>query len=127
MAPLPISRINTESPFEDTGLDFFGPILCKMNGCAFHKVYVCVFTCLKSRSVHAELVYNMDTNSLINAIVRFVARRPGVKTSISDNGSNLSKADKDIREQLASCNDAASHGLSSPPERHIMAGSGREL
>ena len=111
MAPLPISRVNAGSPFEDTGLDFFGPILCKMNGRAFHKVYVCVFTCLKSRSVHAELVYNMDANSLINVIVRFVARRPIIKTFVSDNGSNLSAADKDIREQLEEWNASSTREL----------------
>ena len=77
MAPLPASRVTSGAPFEETGLDLFGPLPCKMNGRATHKIWVTVFTCLKTRSVHAEIVFKLDADSLVNAICRFVARRPG--------------------------------------------------
>ena len=74
-----------------------------MNGCALHKVYVGVFTCLKlKRPRRTRLQHGCQFPRQRD--FRFVARRPGVKTFVSDNGSNLSAADKDIRAQLGEWN-----------------------
>ena len=70
---LPTERVSPSSPFESTGLDFMGPFGVKMNGRTTHKIWVCVFTCFFSRAVHAEIIYKMDADSLINAITRFSA------------------------------------------------------
>jgi len=44
------------------------------------KRYGVIFTCLSIRAVHLEVAFSMDTDSCINAIRRFVARRGPVKT-----------------------------------------------
>ena len=111
MAPLPASRVTSGAPFEETGLDLFGPLPCKMNGRATHKVWVTAFTCLKTRSVHAEIVFKLDADSLVNAICRFVARRPGARSFISDNGTNLVAADRILKEQLQEWNVSSSRDL----------------
>ena len=100
--------IKTRAPFEDTGLDMLGPLPCKMQGRATHKVWVALFCCMKTRSVHAELVYKMDANALVT---QFTARQPGIKTFTSDNGSNLTKADKILKEQLREWNGSSTREL----------------
>ena len=100
MAALPASRVTPGVPFESTGLDLMGPFGVKMNGRATHKVWVAIFTCFTTRSVHAEMVHKMDADSLINAIVRFAARRPGIKRFFSDRGTNLTAADRILRDEL---------------------------
>ena len=108
---LPAERITPGVPFESTGLDLMGPFGVKMNGRATHKVWVAVFTCFTTRSVHAEMVYKMDANSLINAIVRFSARRPGIKKFFSDRGTNLTGAERVLKKELEAWNEAASRDL----------------
>ena len=111
MAPLPLSRLTLKSPFKETGLDLMGPFFVRMNGRANHKVWVTVFTCLASRSVHCEVVFKMDADSLLNAIVRFSARRPGTTYFVSDNGTNLTKAEKVLKRDLKQWNDSSAQHL----------------
>ena len=100
MAPLPEERVSMAAPFENTGVDLMGPFLVKENGRADHKKWVAIFTCLSTRSVHAEIVHKIDACSMINAIVRFASRRPGVKKFISDNGTNFSSAAKILKKEM---------------------------
>ena len=100
MAPLPVARVNVDAPFSQVGLDMMGPFKVKMgNSRASHKVNVAIFSCLETRSVHAEIVYKMDASSLINALSRFVARRPGLKRIISDQGTNFKGADNLLKRE----------------------------
>ena len=39
------------------------------------KRYDVIFTCANSRVVHLEMAYSLTTDSCIEAIIRFVARR----------------------------------------------------
>ena len=100
MAPLPDFRVNKAAPFEKAAVDLAGPFEVKMNGRANHKVWLSIFTCCVTRAVHVELVYKMDADSMINAIVRFTARRPGLTTLISDQGTNLVGADAILRKEM---------------------------
>ena len=99
MAPLPEFRVNAAAPFERTCLDLAGHFETRMNGRANHKVWICIFSCCVTRAVHAELVYKLDADSMINAITRFTARRPGVRTFLSDRGTNLVGADAILRRE----------------------------
>ena len=99
MAPLPDFCINIAAPFERTCLDLAGHFETRMNGRAHHKVWICIFSCCVTRAVHAELVYKLDADSEINAITRFAARRPGIRTFISDRGTNLVGADGILRRE----------------------------
>ena len=99
MAPLPEERVSMTAPFENSGVDLMGPFLVKENGRADHKKWVAIFTCLSTRTVHTEIVHKIDADSMINAIVRFASRRPGVKKFISDNGTNFSSAAKILKNE----------------------------
>ena len=102
MAPLPEERVSMAAPFENSGVDLMGPFLVKENGRADHKKWVAIFTCLSTRSVHSEIVHKIDADSMINAIVRFASRRPGVRKFISDNGTNFSSAAKILKKEAES-------------------------
>ena len=60
--------------------------------------------------VHIKLVFKSDTVSLMNAILCFSARHPGSTHFTSDQGTNLTKADKDLKE-LREWNDSAASEL----------------
>ncbi|XP_070549375.1 uncharacterized protein [Ptychodera flava] len=104
MADLPKDRlISNEPPFTRTGVDFFGPIEVK-RGRTTVKRYGVVFTCLNMRAIHLEVAYSLDTNSFINALRRFIARRGQVKVLRSDNGTNLVGAERELREAINNWN-----------------------
>ena len=111
MGVLPSIRVTSGHPFGAVGLDMAGPFGVKLHGRATHKVWAAIFTCLKTRSVHAELVHNLSADALINAITRFSARRPGSTYFISDNGTNLSAADKILKKELETFNATSSDDL----------------
>ena len=103
MADLPPERVLAgEAPFTFVGTDCFGPVITK-RGRSEIKRYGCIFTCFATRAVHVEVLCSLDTDSMINGIRRFIARR-GVPSKIwSDNGTNyigckneLSRALKEI-------------------------------
>merc|ERR1711911_85694 len=105
MAQLPALRLETTAPFQTTALDWAGPFLVKLNGRADHKVYVLVMTCFQSRAVHLETLFKLDADSAFNAIIRFKARRPALRTIYSDNASNFQKADKWLQKEIAKVNE----------------------
>lgn len=77
MADLPIERFSTEGPFTATGMDMFGPFYIK-EGRKENKRFVVLFTCMSSRAVHLESTININTDSFIQALRRFIARRGAV-------------------------------------------------
>jgi hypothetical protein len=100
MASLPVERVTgNEPPFTNVGMDYFGPFEVK-RGRSMMKRYGVIFTCLASRAVHLEVSQTLDTDSCINAIRRFVARRGPVKKMWSDNGTNLVGASREIQEEI---------------------------
>ena len=56
------------------------------------------------RVVHIEVVPKLDTDSCLNAIMRFFARRGKPSTIISDNGKNLVGAEREFAEYVAAWN-----------------------
>ena len=109
MGDLPPERVNPSPPFTYTGIDYFGPYLIK-EGRKVMKRYGVLFTCLASRSVHIETANSLETDSFINALRRFIARRGNVKEIRSDNATNFVGAEKELcqivqnldREQIGS-------------------------
>lgn len=90
--------------FTNVGVDFLGPFEFK---CARRtaKRYGIIFTCLNIRAVHLEVVHSLDTSSCINAIRRFIASRGHVKFMQSDNGTNLIRAEKELKEATKGLDD----------------------
>ena len=113
MAPLPEVRTKMCLPFENSGVDVFGPASCKIVGRAFHKVYVALFTCMATRAVHFEVLRSMSASCFIDALLRFQARRPAIRHLFSDNGSNFTAAEKEIHAEINAWN------LSALPEMRL--------
>ena len=106
MSNIPIDRIAVnEKPFSNTGVDYFDPIIIKLNKRTRStqptaKRYGVLFTCLTTRGVHLELATDMTTDAFILALRRFIARRGHVKILRSDNGSNFIGAEKELKHAL---------------------------
>ena len=98
MAHLPDFRIsNTENfIFQNTGVDFFGPFAIKASDNLYPKRYACIFTCLTTRAVHLEQAYHLNTDSFIQVILRFTARRGNPHLIVSDNGRNFAGASREL-------------------------------
>lgn len=104
MANLPKDRIvPDEPPFSRVGVDYFGPFEVKQKRSRV-KRYGVIFTCLASRAVHMEVAASLDTDSYINALRRFVARRGQVKKIRSDNGTNFVGAERELTRSIQELN-----------------------
>lgn len=103
-ADLPEDRVRSgDRPFTYTGVDCFGPFLIKQ-GRTRTKRWGCLFTCLVSRAIHLELLAALDGDSFINAVTRFAARRGPPRRVRSDNGTNITGANRELREAVQAWN-----------------------
>ncbi|UYV68299.1 hypothetical protein LAZ67_5003760 [Cordylochernes scorpioides] len=84
-APLPNDRTEPLGFFKVVGIDLAGPLYLKDGS----KVWMVLFTCAVYRAIHLEMVSNLETDSFILALSRFIGRRGRPSTIYSDNGTNL--------------------------------------
>ena len=56
------------------------------------------------RAVQIKVVSKLDTDSCLNAIMRFIARKCKPSTIISDNGMNFVEAEKEFEDYAAAWN-----------------------
>ena len=68
------------------------------------KRYCALFTCFASRAVHIEVTNALDTDSFIQALRRFIARRSSIRSIRSDNGTNFVGAANELRKALDEMN-----------------------
>ena len=109
MASLPSDRVTPmKPPFSYTGVDCFGPIEVK-RGRITVKRYGVIFTCLNLRTIHIEVANSLDTDSFINALRRFIARRGSPEEIRSDNGGNFVKGERELREAVEDWNQGQIH------------------
>lgn len=98
MSDLPPDRLENRPPFEQSGMDIFGPHLVPQRATrtnsASMKVWVLLFCCLYSRGVHLETLTSMTTQSFVNAFRRFVSLRGGCRLIRCDQGTNFVGAAK---------------------------------
>jgi hypothetical protein len=99
MADLPSDRLEPAPPFTFCAVDYFGPWYIK-DGRRELKRYGVVFTCLASRTVHLEVAKTLETDSFINVLRCFLARRGPVRQLRSDQGTNLVGARGELKEAL---------------------------
>ncbi|XP_037930962.1 uncharacterized protein LOC119665788 [Teleopsis dalmanni] len=57
-----------------------------------------LFTCAAIRAIHLELVKKLTTNSCIDALRRFIARRGCPETIMSDNAKTFKRANKELQK-----------------------------
>ena len=89
MANLPQGRVTPDKPpFSYVGVGCFGPFLVR-RGRSQAKRYGVIFTCLTVRAIHIEVAHSLDTDSFVNSLRRFIARRGQPEQMRSDNGGNL--------------------------------------
>ena len=130
MAPLPKERVEPGEPFENTGVDAFGPFNVKFGRRASEKRWILIFTCFTTRAIHLELVNAMSSSAMLNALVRFASRRPGVKNLWSDCATNFVGANNIIGEAVETWNSSSTAGVKLqemkwsflPPLAHHRAG-----
>ena len=99
MADLPKERLTPAPPFTYCGVYYFGPFRIK-EGRKELKRYRVLFTCLSSRAVHIEAANSLETNSFLNALRHFIARRGPVREVRSDRGTNIVGAEKELKKAL---------------------------
>ena len=99
MADLPSDRLHPAPPFTYCAVDYFGPWYIK-EGRKVLKRYGVLFTCLASRAVHLEVAKTLETDSFINVLRCFLARRGPVRQLRSDQGTNLVGAKGELKETL---------------------------
>ena len=103
MADLPEERLDVSTAFTNVGVDYFGPFIVKI-GRKNEKRWCCLITCLNMRAVHIEVVPKFDTDSCLNAIMRFIARIGKPRKIISDYGTNFVRAEREFDEYVAAWN-----------------------
>ena len=92
-------RLTPAQPFTYCGADYFGPFRIK-EGRKELKHYSVLFTCLSSRAVHIEATNSLETNSFLNTLCHFIARRGPVCEIRSDQGTNIVGAEKELKKAL---------------------------
>ena len=100
MANLPQDRVKAyEPPFAYVGVDFFGPIEVKQKRSRV-KRYGCLFTCFNTRAVHIEIAHSLNTDSMLNALRRFVSLRGCSREIRSDCATNFTRGEKELAESI---------------------------
>lgn len=104
MGDLPRMRVCPSSrPFLKAGVDYCGPFSIKEGGRRSKKtvkVYVAIFVCLSTKAVHMEIVSDLTLAAFLAALHRFVSRRGLVTDLFSDNGTNFTGANAELKALL---------------------------
>ena len=99
MSPLPEFRFPIEKPFpfQQTGLDMFGPFASKSSS-TYNKRSTLILTCLTTSAIHLEMCVDLSCDATMNALQRFFSRRGYPAQLVSDRGTNFTAAEKDLQK-----------------------------
>ena len=98
MAKLPWFRQKPFTPpFLYSSCDYFGPMHVKVSHNKTTKTYGVIFTCLNTRAVHCKIAIDASTMEMLQVLRRFFAVRGYPELMISDNGSQMVGAEKELR------------------------------
>ena len=92
LGQFPIERITPGPVFDQTGVDYAGPVYIKygyVRKPTVVKAYVCVFVSLSVKAIHLELVSDLTSEAFIATLRRFISRRGKPSLIWSDNGTNF--------------------------------------
>ncbi|XP_067927903.1 uncharacterized protein [Watersipora subatra] len=99
MGQLPEERLARTPPFTHVGVDVFGPFYVKERRTEL-KRWGLITACLYSRAIHIEILEDMSSDSLIQALRCFMAIRGPIQTIVCDNGTNLVGAKNELEKQF---------------------------
>ncbi|GIX88184.1 reverse transcriptase [Caerostris darwini] len=91
---LPLDRVRESAIFEITGIDLCGPLLLKPRG----KAWIVLFTCAVYRAIHLEPLMSLSTESFMQTLRRFIARRGRPSTVYTDNATNFRGTDNALKK-----------------------------
>ena len=115
MAGLPGARVTPGLlPFMHARVDCFGPFLVK-RGRSREKRYGCLFVCLATRAT--QVLHSLETDTFLNGLMRFAARRGFPEPMYSDNGTNFVGSEQELRENIKLQRDDKVQGVL--PAKHI--------
>lgn len=101
MGNLPEHRVTPAKPFENIGVDYFGPIHIRENmkrKAKLVKSYGAIFVCFATKAVHIELVSNLSTEAFLAALKRLLSRRGSISNIYSDNGTQFVGANTELKK-----------------------------
>ena len=105
MADLPRTRLEPFTPpFHYTACDYSGPYKVKISRNTTTKHYGVIFTCMNTGAVHLELAVDYSTAEFMQTLRRFFAIRGQPALMMSDNGSQLVGAERELREMIQGWN-----------------------
>ena len=98
MSPLPEFRLTVAPVFNVTSIDLFGPLTIRdtVKKRTHMKVWGVIATCASTRAVYIDLTESYGTDAILQTIHRFVSIRGCPSEMISDQGTQLIAASKDI-------------------------------
>ena len=99
MADLLQERLDASTAFTNVGVGYICPFTVKV-GRKKEKRLCCLFTYLTVRAVHIEVLPKLDSDSCLNAIMRFIACRGKTSTKIRDRGQLLLKLNENLLRTL---------------------------
>ena len=100
MAELPRETLTDSIAIANVEVDYFESFTIKISRRAQRR-WFCSFTCLTVQAVHIKIVPKLDTDSCLNAIMRFISQKGNPTTMISDNGSNFVGAHQEFKKYVA--------------------------
>ena len=106
MSPLPVERLKPSPPFQNIGVDYFGPFEIKgeVQKRVRGKCYGVLFVCDSSRAVHADIAQNFSTEAFLQVLRRFGCLRGWPRKIHSDNGTQLVGAANQLKNAIQGLN-----------------------
>ena len=98
MAPIPDERVLPCPPWTNVGIDLFGPLEASdmVKKRLKSKCWGLIISCLATRAVHLDLTQSYDTDSLLQALRRFIGLRGSPSKILSDQGTQMIAASKEV-------------------------------
>ena len=103
MSTLPIERIKPSPPFTNVGVDYFGPFTIKgeVQKRVRGKCFGVIITCLVVRGVYIDIAKDYSTDGFLQVLRRYSSFRGWPSTIFSDEGSQLVRASKELKEVIS--------------------------
>ena len=80
------------------------------------KMYGCLFTCMRTRACHLEIVDDRSTDHFIMTLKRFIARRGRPQSIHSDNGTNFLGANNELQKYIKLLDEERIQNFCAPKE-----------